>query len=436
VEPAAAGVIAIAALLVVGAFGVPVAFSMIAVALGGIWLTADANFALTAVRTLPWNTVNQFAFVVVPMFILMGGFASAAGITRELFSAANVWLSGVRGGLYMATTLASAGFAAVSGSTVVNAAVFTRVALPEMLALGYDRRIAGGCIAASGTFAAMIPPSLAMVVYGLLTGESIGALLIAGIVPGVVTALFYIVGIAVMVRAMPDIAPTSLERKSFGERLASLRGTWAILLLVVVVIGGLYSGAVSPSSAGTVGALGAFIIALARRRLTPGSIRDALVEAAQLTTVVFLIIIGGLLFSRYLLLTNFVTQLTAWVQDAGVTPMMFVLGVVILYLVLGMFMEALSMLVVTLPFLFPIAKSLGIDPVWFGVLVVKLAEIAVITPPVGINLFTVVGASEGAVSTRDLYRGVLPFVLIEIVVLALLIAVPDLSLWLPRTMRD
>jgi C4-dicarboxylate transporter DctM subunit len=434
-DPLIVGAVSIGVMLLLGALGVPVAFSMIAVALGGIVLTADLNFALTTLRTLPWNTVNQFGFVVVPMFILMGGFAAAAGITRELFLAANAWLSGVRGGLYMAVTLASAGFAAVSGSTVVNAAVFTRVALPEMLRLGYHPGVSAGCIAAAGTFAALIPPSLVMVVYGLLTGESIGTLLIAGIIPGAFTAAAYIVGIAVMVRVQPDLAPRLVQKLPFKQRLDSLGGTWAMVLLVGIVLGGLYSGAVSPSSAGTIGALGAFAIALARRRLTWGGIQGSLIEAAQLTTVVFLIIIGGLLFSRFLLLSNFVNELTALVQGAGVSPMAFIVAVVLLYLVLGMFMEALSMLVVTLPFLFPIAKSLGIDPIWFGVLVVKLAEVAVISPPVGINLFTVVGASDGAVSTNQIYRGIWPFLLIELVVLSLLIIFPEITLWLPRTMK-
>lgn len=433
-DPFFLGLTTIAVLMVVGVLGVPVGLSMAVVAIGGIWITADLNFALTTLRTLPWNTVHQFSFVVIPMFILMGGFAAAGGITRELFFTANAWMSGVRGGLYMAVTMASAGFAAVSGSTVVNSAVFTRVALPEMLKRGYDRRIAAGCIAAAGTFAAMIPPSIAMAIYGLLTGESIGKLLIAGIGPGVVTVVAYLTLIAVIVRVKPELAPKHVERASLVEKFASLRGSWAVVLLAIAIMGGLYGGVVSPSSAGTIGALGALLIGLARRRLSRGDFRASLVEAAQLSAVVFLIIIGGLLFSRLLLVTNFVSELTSMVQGAGITPLGFILGVVVLYLVLGCFMEALSMIVVTLPFLFPIARSLGIDPIWFGVLVVKLSELAVITPPVGINLFTVVGASEGQVSSRHIYRGVLPFVLLELLVLALLITFPGISLWLPRNM--
>lgn len=427
-------IIAILALLAIGGLGVPVGVSMAVVAFGGIWLAADLGFALNVMRTLPWGAVDQFGFVVIPMFILMGAFASAGGIIRELFVAANTWTSGVRGGLYMAVTVASAGFAAVSGSTVVNSAVFTRASLPEMLTRGYNGRLAAGCIAAAGTFAAMIPPSIAMVIYGLLTGESIGQLLIAGVIPGAVTVLAYITLIFVMVRVKPSLAPITVQKANFREKLTSLRGCWAVSLLAIVVIGGMYTGAVSPSSAGTIGACGALIIGLVRRKLNFTNIRESLIEAAQLSAVVFLIIIGGLLFSRMLLITNFVNDLTALVEGAGITPLVFIMGVVVLYLVLGMFMEALSMMVVTIPFLFPIAQALGIHPVWFGVLLVKLSELAVITPPVGINLFTVVSASEGKISVRDIYGGVLPFVFIELLVVALLIAFPILSLWLPMRM--
>src|SRR5690606_34696111 len=250
-------VLAIITLLVIGALGVPVGISMAAVAFGGIWLAADLGFALNVMRTLPWGAVDQFGFVVIPMFILMGAFASAGGIIRELFVAANTWTTGVRGGLYMAVTVASAGFAAISGSTVVNSAVFTRAALPEMLGRGYHRRLASGCIAAAGTFAAMIPPSIAMVIYGLLTGESIGQLLIAGLVPGLVTVLAYIALIFVMVRLKPSLAPVTVQPARLREKLVSLRGSWAVCLLAFIVIGGMYTGAVSPSSAGTIGACGA-----------------------------------------------------------------------------------------------------------------------------------------------------------------------------------
>lgn len=428
------GVAAIAGLVLLGALGVPVGFAMIAVSLLGLWLTIGEPFALSVARTLPWATTSQYGFVVVPMFILMGAFAARAGITREFFDAAERWLSGVRGGLYMATTVASAGFAAVSGSTVVNATVFTRIALPSMIRLGYDRGVGAAAIAAAGTIAGLIPPSLVMVVYGLLTQVSIGAMLIAGIVPGLLTAAAYVAGTAVLVRLCPALAPPPGAAAALSEKLASLKGIWPMIPLVVVVMGGIYGGFVSPSSAGTIGAAGALAIALARRRLGGRAFLNSLAEAASLTATVFLVIIGGLMLSRLLTISGFIPVLTGLVEDAGVTPLGFMLMVVALYLVLGMFMESLSLMVVTVPFLFEIAIGLGIDPVWFGVVVVKLAEIAVITPPVGINLYAVLAAGEGRIESRRLFVGVLPFVLIDVAVLGLIVAFPALSLWLPSTM--
>lgn len=428
------GILAIVALLAMAGLGVPVGVAMILVSVIGIWLIIGEPLALSMLRTLPWSTTSQYGFVVVPMFVLMGAFAANAGITREFFEAANRWLAGVRGGLYMATTVASAGFAAISGSTVVNATVFTRIAMPDMIRLKYDRGFGAGAIAAAGTIAGLIPPSLVMVIYGLLTQVSIGAMLVAGILPGLLTALAYIACIAVMLRLRPALAPMPERRYAMREKLESLKGIWAMFPLVAIVLGGIYGGFISPSSAGTIGAAGALALALLRRKLTRAGFLDALLEAATLTAVVFVIIIGGLMLSRLLTISGFVPALTAFVTELGVTPMMFILLVVALYLVLGMFMESLSMMVVTVPFLFQIAMGLGIDPIWFGVIIVKLAEIAVITPPVGINLFAVMGASRGEVNSRAIFGGILPFIVADVIVLALLIAFPAISLWLPSNM--
>jgi tripartite ATP-independent transporter DctM subunit len=335
----------------------------------------------------------------------------------------------------MATTAASAAFAAASGSTVVNATVFTRIALPEMVRFGYHAGFGAGAIAAAGTIAGLIPPSLIIVVYGLLTGVSIGALLMAGIVPGLLTALVYILGIRLAVALRPSLVPTESPRVALRDKVASLKGIWPLIPLLTIVLGGIYTGFVSPSSAGTIGAAGALLIALARRRMDGTGFRDSIVQTAMLTAVVFMIIIGGLAYSRFLLITGFMPTLTRMIIEFGVTPFLFIAMVVTLYLVLGMFMETLSMMVITVPFLYPVVETLGIDPIWFGIIVVKLAEIAVITPPVGINLYAVMGASDGLVGTRDVFVGVLPFVFLDLIVLGILLAVPELSVWLPETMR-
>ncbi|SLN71169.1 TRAP transporter large permease [Oceanibacterium hippocampi] len=433
-DPILGGVLTIAVMLLFTAIGVPVGISMAAVGFGGMIIFSGMPFAMGTLMTLPYSIGSQYAFIVVPMFILMGSLAAKAGITAELYTAAYRLFSAVRGSLYYATVLASAAFGAVSGSTVVASAVFTRMALPEMLRFGYRGSIAAGCIAAAGTFAALIPPSISMVIYGILTGESIGSLLMAGLLPGIVTAIAYGIGIWVMLRIRPEWAPQSVKRFTAPEILTSFRGLWPAMILVMIVLGGIYSGVMPPSAAGTIGAAGALAIGIFRRRLTTASFWDALRQSVSVTSVLFLIIIGGMLFTRLLLMMGFVDSLTELVTDAGIHPVVFIIAVTLIYLVLGCFVDTVSMMVMTVPFLYPIVISLDMNPIWFGVIVIKLIEISAITPPVGLNLYAVLGSAEKRVSAAQLFAGVLPFLIIEMVVLAILFLVPELSLWLPELM--
>ncbi len=434
-EPITMGFVGIAALILFAGIGVPIAFSITLVGAVGMALVTDVEFVLVTFQSLPYSTASEYAFAVIPMFVLMGAIASSAGIIGELYAAVNRWLEGVRGGLYIATCVASAGFAAISGSTVVNAAMFTRIALPEMLALGYHKGISAGCIAAAGTFAALIPPSLTFVIFGILTGESIGELFIAGIIPGLLTAGFYIAVIPMMLRVRPDWAPQVVIKSTLIEKIRGMAGIWPMLLLVFIVLGGIYTGITPPTAAGALGAVGALLIALGRRKIGTAQIWEAVRQTAELTSVLFIIIIGGLLFSRFLVVSGFVADLTILVTDSGFTPTTFILAMIVMYFVLGMFVDPLSMLVMTVPFVFPVIKSFGMDPIWFGIIVTKMIEIAVITPPVGLNLFAVVSASGGRVKTGDLFYGILPFVAMELVILTILIAFPGLSTWLPATMH-
>lgn len=429
-----AGLVLIGAMLFLVALGVPVAIAMGGAAAAGMWIFGGASFMFTNLETLPYNIASQYAFVVVPMFILMGALTASAGMTKELYDAAYRWTSGLKGSLYYATTLASAGFAAINGATIVSALVFTRIALPEMLRLGYDKRLSAGCICAAGTFAALIPPSVPIIIYALLVGESVGQVLMAGIVPGIVTVILYMIGLRILVRFRPDLAPKRIERFSIRQKLESIKGLWAVVLLFLVVMGGIYTGLMFPSAAGAVGAIGALLIGVTRRKLGVGDISQALRQTAVSTAVLFLIIIAGLLFSRSLLVTGFITGLTEQIRGVSVQPWIFIALVIVLYIILGMFVDTISMMVMTVPFLFPIAKQIGLDPIWFGIIIVKLVEIGAITPPVGLNLFAVLTASEGRVTSRDLYRGVMPFLLFEAVALGLIWSFPELSLWLPRTM--
>jgi len=428
------GLVGIGFLLLLTALGVHVGIAILLVGMVGLMATAGQHFTEVTITNLPFETSNQYSFIVVPMFVLMGALAAKAGIVREVYTAAYKWTSGIRGGLYIATCAASAGFSAISGSTVVNSAVFTRIALPEMIRFGYDRALGAGCIAAAGTFAALIPPSLSFVIYGILTGQSIGALLVAGILPGVMTAGVYIVLIPVLVRLKPQWAPVKSERFSLREKVASLNGLWSMAILMALVLGGIYGGFMPPSAAGAVGALGALVIGMAKLRLGPRVVHACLTETAVTSASLFLILIGGFVFGRFLVICGFIGELNGLLGASGMGPNEFVALVVITYLILGMFIDPISMLAMTIPIVAPLTDSLGLDPIWFAVIVVKLIEIAVITPPVGVNLFAVVAASEGRVTTAEVFRGVLPFVLIEFVVLAILIFFPAISTWLPSTM--
>lgn len=438
-DPLYTGLVAIVAMLLLIALGVPVAFSISTVAIVGLWMIGGVPLMLTTLEGLPYQFASQYGFVVIPMFILMGAFAEISGITRDFYTFFYRLLGRMRGGLMMVTILSSAGFAAISGSTIVNAVIFTRIALPQMISFGYNRAISAGCIAAAGTVAALIPPSVMMVVYALLTGESIGTLLVAGIVPGLLTVGGYLATVVIMTTFKPEIAPIPDEAFTPLEKLESFWSIWPFALLAVVVIGGIYTGAMFPSSAGAVGAAGAFIIMLLRglmRKRLPKlrEIGGALKGTAVTTGVLFLIIISGLMLSRLFVYSGFVDDAVWWLEGLGVTPLTVLLLIVVMYILLGTFMDTMSMTVVTVPFVYPIVTSLGYDPIWFGVILVKLIEIGVLTPPVGLNLFAVVGASDGQVSTTDMFRGILPFVAMEFVLLAVLIAFPQIILWLPNMM--
>ncbi|MEX0405922.1 TRAP transporter large permease [Aquibium sp. LZ166] len=433
-DPTLFAFVAFIAILGLIAFGIPVALSIMTVTLVGMYALIGDAFVLGTVRTITFSVSSGYSFAIIPMFILMGEIAGGTRIISDLYQACYRFIGGFRGGVYNATVLASAGFAAISGSTIVNSAIFTRVALPEIERLGYHRGFGVGCIAASGALAAMIPPSLTMVLYGILTETSIGAMLIAGILPGLLTAAVLILTVTVSVRLRPSLAPVSSERFTAREKFAGLLDIWPAALLILIVLGGIYTGLMSPSAAGAVGAVGAFLIALLKRRMTWPLFVSSLKKTATIAASIFLILVAGMLFSRLLLFYGSVSELTDVLTAGGFTPFTFMACVVIGYFIFGMFMDPVPMLVITLPFLFPTVLALDINPIWFGIIVVKLIEIAAITPPIGINLFAVVAASDGRVSASELFKGVQPFVIAELLVLALLLAFPSICTFLPGQM--
>jgi hypothetical protein len=429
-----AGLWGFAAMIALLAMGIPVAYAIGAVAIAGIFYAVGPVFLLSTIQSLPYAFASDYNFVVVPLFVLMGALASRAGIISDLYNAAFKLTSHIRGSLMMATVMAQAMFAAISGSTTVAASIFTRMALPEMTRYGYNKGVSAGCVAAAGTLAGLIPPSIAMVLYAILTGEPVGKLLIAGILPGVLTAIGYIVGIRVMLIFKPEWAPMISERFSLKDKFKAITNTWAVMVLIGLVLGGIYAGAFPPSAAGAVGAAGALVIALSTRRLPKGALWDSLIESARVSAVLFLIVMAGLLFSRFLLISGFIADLKTFVTTIELTAPMFVAMVIVLFLILGCFVDSVSLMVITLPFLYPISKALGIDGIWFGVLIIKLIEIAAITPPVGLNLFAVMSAAKGELQSRELFAGVIPFLVMEAFLLVLLVAFPAIATYLPALM--
>jgi C4-dicarboxylate transporter DctM subunit len=433
-EPMILGVTIFAIILVMMALGIHVATSMGIVAIGGMVFSVGLPYAMSNIGSLPYAITSQFAFAVVPMFVLMGTLTTATGISSELYLAAHKWTSRLHGSLYYATVLAAGAFGAINGSSMVSSAIFTRISLPEMLKFGYDKRVSAGCIAAAGTFASMIPPSIGMVLYAILAEMSVGRLLIAGIMPGLLTVVVYLIGIRLMIFFRPELAPVSAERFSFPEKLSTLKGLWATVVLVVIVMGGIYTGLVYPSTAGAAGAAGALIIGLIRLRLGAERFWESLKQAAITSGTLFAVIVAGVFLSRLLLVSGFVDATITIVEDLGIGKYQLLAGVVGMYLILGCFIDTVSLMIMTVPFLYPIAQSVGIDLIWFGVIIIKLTEIAAITPPVGLNLFAVLGASDRQISSFELFSGVAPFILLEGLVLGLLIAFPQVVLWLPNTM--
>ena len=433
-SPEVTGYIVVSGLLLALMMGAHIGVALGLAGFAGIYLSVGPDAAFAQLTAIPFGTTNSFALAVIPLFILMGSFATVSGITTELFRMAYVWLGSLRGGLAMATVMSSAAFGAASGSTIVNAAVFTRMAMPEMARFGYDVRLNAGCIAAAGTLAALIPPSILMVVYAVITEQSIGKLLIAGIVPGILTAAIYCAGIYILARVRPDLAPLANLQFTWTQRFEALKGVWGILILFVLIVGGISGGYFPATYAGAVGAFGAFLIALSKRRITGKAMSEVLKEAAVTTSVIFIIVIGGILFARFLTYSGLVTTISKTILSLGGTKYMYLLGFIVLFLILGCFIEPIAIMVMTLPIMFPVMKEAGFDPIWLGVVSVKLAEIGVLTPPVGLNVFVVRSSSPIPVTLGQVFAGVTPFIVLDFLSLGLYVIFPEMITWLPNLM--
>ncbi len=411
---------------------VPLAVAMSLVGVAGMGLMRGWTPAFASTSQVIFETGFQYVLSVIPLFVLMGNFVARAGMARELYTAANAFVGHRRGGLAMASVIASGGFGAICGSSIATAATMTRVAYPEMKAHGYKDSLAAGSIGAGGTLGIMIPPSTIMVIYGIITETDIGKLFVAGILPGLVAIACLCLAVVFITWRDPSAGPPT-ERAGWAQRWAAVRGVWGVVVLFALVIGGIYGGVFTATEGAGVGAAGAFMFALARRSLTPKVLTQILVESARTTAMLFAILISAMIFSNFVNFTSMPGDLRDFVLAFSPHPIMVVVIMMGIYVALGLVMEELSMVLLTIPVFYPVITGLGFDPVWFGILIVTIVEIGMISPPVGMNLF-VINSLLPDVRLTTIFRGVWPFVAADVVRLAILIAFPAISLWLPSLM--
>lgn len=423
-DPLTIGISAGAALVALAALGVRIAYAAALVGVIGLTiLMGDLYPAIVAAGTVPYSKGTSYELSVLPMFILIGYLAYYAGMTTTSFEAAKRWLGWLPGGLAIGTIFAVAAFSAVSGASVAAAAVFARVAIPEMLKSGYDRRLAAGVVAAGSTLDSLIPPSVLLVIYGIIVEQSIGDLLIAGFVPGIISALVYSAIVVVQCKLNPELG-RPITGYSWRERFESLPPTAPIWIVILLIFTSMLLGWATPTEAGALGAFSTLLFAW-RHGMSWGQFRGALLEAAKLTVMIFTIIWGVLIFVRFLGFANLPLSFAGWIEGLRVHPLLILLAIYAIYLVLGCFMDAIGMMLLTLPIVFPVVENLGYDPIWFGIIVVKLCGIGLLTPPVGLVAFVVNGVRPD-IPLGDVFRGIWPFLLADVVTVALLTAFPEL----------
>lgn len=428
------GWLSIALLFILLSLRVPVAFVLYSVGLLGAILILGTGPGLKLVALVPYSSIAKYSFTVVPLFILMGHLFENAGFTKELFDTARKWLGNFTGGLLHATVAAAAVFGAACGSGIASCATITKVAVPGMLEQGVDRKLAFGTVGSVGTIAQMIPPSILMVIYGIITGTPIAKLLVAGVFPGIITAISYMVLISIKVKRNPDLCPPMETKVSLKEKVISINKIWSVAVIIVVIIGGIYTGKFTPTEAGGMGAFAALLLGLVTKRVGLHKIKDSLYETSKTTGMVYLIVSGAFVFGYLLSMSRIPHDISTYLGSLDVNRY-YILGMILfMYIILGCFMDVLPTLIITLPIVFPAMMGLGFDPIWFGILVIKITELGMITPPFGLNLFVIKGIIPDA-SFKEIVLGILPFIVVEIVVLVILVSFPQISLFLPMRMN-
>lgn len=432
-DPVLVGAIGIVFLLVLLAISIPVGVAMIVVGFLGIAYLISWGGALNMMSLVPFAKASSYTLSVVPLFILMGHFGFHSGLSRDMYNAAYHWLGRLRGGLAMATIAGCAGFASICGASPATAATMGTVCIPEMKKYGYDSSLATGSVAAGGTLGILIPPSLGFVIYGIISENSIISLFISGIIPGIVLSLLFMAAIYVAVSRRPGIAPDG-PGFTWKERFVSLRSVWTVALLFIFVIGGMFFGFFSPTESAAIGAFGTLLIMIFRKKFTLENFFSSLLATGKTTGMVFLILIGAFVFGYFIALSRIPAALTAFVSDLPLHPTVIMIGILLVYVLLGCFMDAIAMVSLTVPVFYPVVIGLGFDPIWFGVVVIAVMEMGLITPPVGMNVYVLAGVAKG-VPIEVIFRGIFPFLAALVVFVALLFLFPNAVLWLPNVMR-
>jgi C4-dicarboxylate transporter DctM subunit len=431
-DPTLLSLLILGLLFVVLAAGMPIGFAMGLSAFVGMLLLLDAQAAFALLGQTAYDTAVTYNLSVVPMFVLMGYIAGGTGLSEALYRACNAWLGHRRGGLALATIGGCGAFAAICGSSLATAATMAQIALPEMRRYGYDDRLATGAVAAGGTIGILIPPSIILVIYGLLTETSISRLFLAGIVPGLLTVAGFMLAVAVMTRLNPRLGPPGAPAP-IRDRLLALRRVWGPATLFLLVIGGLYLGVFSPTEAASIGAVGALLLGIVNRGFEPLLWGRALLDTVKTTAMIFTILIGAILFNNFLILASMPNLVSSWISDLPLGPTAILFVIIAMYLVLGCLLDSLAMILLTIPIVFPIVGALGYDTVWFGIIIVMVVELGLITPPIGMNVFVIKSIAR-EVPLETIFRGVLPFIAAQIVLILILIVFPAIALWLPSTM--
>jgi C4-dicarboxylate transporter, DctM subunit len=431
--PTVTGLVAIVVMIAFLLVGMPVAISMGFVGLLGFIYLTSFPAGLGLITGLVYNTFADYGLSVIPLFVVMGSFFFYSNISKDIYDTVHDWIGHLRGGLAMATVGACAGFGAICGSSIACALAMGTVAIPEMKRFKYSASLATGAVAAGGTIGSMIPPSVAFIVYGIITEQSIGKLFLAGIIPGIMQALLFIITIYIMCRINPNVGPAG-PSTSLARKMSSLKNVWVVLLLFIIVIGGLYIGIFSPTEAAGIGAFGALAFSLLKRRMTWRGIKDSLTDACKTTAMLFTILIGAYILNYFFAVSRLPSDLATIISNMEINRYLILILILFIYLVLGCVMDTMSMTLLTVPIFYPLITALGFDPIWFGVMVVWMCEMGMITPPVGLNVFIIKGVARD-VPMSTIFKGVIPFVIADVIGVVLLIVIPGQATFLPNLMK-